>query len=173
MWVFGYGSLIWNPGFEHSRRVRARLDGWKLRFWQASLDHRGTPEYPGRVATIIPCPQSFVWGHAYYLDKDRDAILAYLDHREKGGYERHNFRLETEEGELLEALSYVGGQELSTYIGPEDEEETARIIRRAVGPSGANPDYLRKLYESLLHFPYVEPHVVRLLQLVDRNIHSP
>lgn len=166
MWVFGYGSLIWNPGFQHRRVVQARLDHWTLRFWQASTDHRGTPEFPGRVATIIPRPGSFVWGHAYQLEGERDEILAYLDHREKGGYQRHFLQVETSEGESLEVLSYVGCQKLASFIGPEDEDTTADIIARAVGPSGANPDYLIKLHSSLREFPYLEPHVERLLHLV-------
>lgn len=166
MWVFGYGSLIWNPGFSHQQVVKARLDGWLLRFWQASTDHRGTPEFPGRVATIIPSQSDFVWGHAYRLEGDRDAILTYLDHREKGGYQRHTFQVRTEHGEFLEVLSYVGSQDLPSYVGPEPEIDTARIISKAIGPSGKNPDYLKKLHKSLVDFPYLEPHVERLLHLV-------
>lgn len=165
LWVFGYGSLIWNPGFPYQRRERARLSDWNLRFWQASTDHRGTPDYPGRVATLVPESGGMVWGHAYLLDQDSEAALKYLDHREKGGYERVFFQVETESGRTLRALTYLGGEANPSFVGPEAEDATARIIAKAIGPSGANIDYLANLHLSLRDFPYLDPHVDRLLHL--------
>lgn len=54
----GFGSLIQNPGFEHSGRVKGFIRGYRRVFWQASTDHRGTPQVPGRVATLTPDPAS-------------------------------------------------------------------------------------------------------------------
>jgi cation transport protein ChaC len=166
-WLFGYGSLIWNPGFEYLESRVACLEDWQLRFWQASEDHRGTPGFPGRVATIIPQPGSQVWGRAYRLPGKRDEIMAYLDHREKGGYERFSFQVVTECASTLPSLSYVGLSEGASFIGPEEETTTASIIRQAIGPSGKNVDYLRKLHISLSQMNRMEPHVDRLLRLVD------
>lgn len=168
-WVFGYGSLIWNPGFSYRRAVRASLKDWQLRFWQASTDHRGTPEFPGRVVTLVPQPGGRVWGRAYALEGDREEILAYLDHREKGGYQRVFFEVEAETGERLRALTYLGPQDNPSFVGPECETLTADVIRRAVGPSGANIDYLRLLDRSLSELDVVEPHVRNLLRLVQHT----
>lgn len=54
LWIFGYGSLVWRPAFVHRRRVPAALSGYVRRFWQGSTDHRGVPERPGRVVTLLP-----------------------------------------------------------------------------------------------------------------------
>lgn len=173
VWVFGYGSLIWNPGFTYSRSLWARLSDWRVRFWQASEDHRGTPHFPGRVATLVPDRGGLAWGRAYCLQGDREEILAYLDHREKGGYGRVFFQVDTRCGQRLTALSYLGDADNPSYVGPECEKITAGIIGRAVGPSGANIDYLRKLHDSLSGFGVVDPHVERLLALVEQRHPQP
>lgn len=167
-WIFGYGSLIWNPGFEYLESRVCVLQGWRLRFWQASEDHRGTPAFPGRVATIVPDDEGQVWGRAYLLPGRRQEIMAYLDHREKGGYERKTFEVVAEDESILASICYVGGREGGSYVGPEAEDATASVIRRAVGPSGKNVDYLRNLHSSLSEMDRMEPHVDRLLRLVGR-----
>ena len=89
-WLFGYGSLIWNPDVPFDDRRPARLRGWARRFWQGSHDHRGTPEAPGRVVTLIEAGDAFVDGLAFRIPGgEAKEILARLDHREKNGYARH------------------------------------------------------------------------------------
>lgn len=173
LWVFGYGSLIWNPGFAYSQTEVVQLPDWQLRFWQSSEDHRGTPKFPGRVATIVPAPGESVWGRIFRIDGCQKETLAYLDHREKGGYERHTFSVLSESGKSFSALSYVGPSTTRNFVGPEKEEETAAIIRRAVGPSGANREYLRKLHNSLKDMNRMDCHVERLFRLVVRSCPHP
>ncbi len=144
------------------------LDGWALRFWQGSEDHRGTPESPGRVATLIAQAGGRVTGAVYRLEGDREAILAYLDHREKGGYDRVFLRVQTEQGEL-EALTYVGPPTCTQYVGPEEESVTAAVIAAAVGPSGRNVDYLMSLQSALAELGASDTHVDRLVHLLLLN----
>lgn len=165
LWLFGYGSLIWNPGFVYAERRRATLQGWKLRFWQGSEDHRGTPESPGRVATLVRCCESRVTGAVYRLEGDTEAILAYLDHREQGGYERLSIEVATEHGPVS-ALIYIGGEHRREFIGPEEEALTASIIASSVGPSGANIDYLLHLQKALSDLGASDPHVDSLVSLL-------
>lgn len=165
LWLFGYGSLIWNPGFTYNESLEATLGDWTLRFWQASMDHRGTPEHPGRVATIIPQPGGKVVGRAYKIEGALEEILSYLDHREKGGYSRLPFRVSTSHG-LLDVFCYVGLEDSPQYIGPEAESETAQIISVSVGPSGRNRDYLMNLHQVLHSMGHPDQHLQRLVDLL-------
>ncbi|KAI0016466.1 ChaC-like protein-domain-containing protein [Xylariomycetidae sp. FL0641] len=102
-WIFGYGSLIWKPPPHYDQRLPGWVTGYVRRFWQASQDHRGTPEAPGRVVTLIE--RSFwasladahdaapdrVWGVAYRIAPARVAeVKQYLDIREINGYSIHH-----------------------------------------------------------------------------------
>ncbi len=89
MWIFGYGSLVWRPAFPYTQCQPGFVRGYSRKFWQASADHRGTPAYPGRVATLIEEPGAVCWGMAYRVDAARTAeVLEILDNRETGGYRR-------------------------------------------------------------------------------------
>ncbi|PSN69704.1 ChaC-domain-containing protein, partial [Corynespora cassiicola Philippines] len=98
-WLFGYGSLIWKPPPHYDQRVPGYIEGYVRRFWQPqSEDHRGTPEAPGRVATLIDRahwdtlsdhhePTERVWGAAYHIPTAKVAeVRSYLDLREINGY---------------------------------------------------------------------------------------
>ncbi|KAJ5820160.1 hypothetical protein N7474_005751 [Penicillium riverlandense] len=117
LWVFGYGSLIWKPPPHYDQRVPGYINGYVRRFWQASTDHRGTPEKPGRVVTVIersfwetlddPNPNltfdqqlahlesesastGKVWGAAYHIPASHaEEVHDYLDEREIDGYSAH------------------------------------------------------------------------------------
>ncbi|MEC9072039.1 MAG: gamma-glutamylcyclotransferase, partial [Myxococcota bacterium] len=95
LWIFGYGSLIWSPGFPFQERVMASLHGWGRRFYQGSPDHRGTPQAPGRVVTLVTAPQERCWGVAYRVAGDQvQDTLETLDRRESAGYERISVSLD-------------------------------------------------------------------------------
>ncbi|KAL6747697.1 ChaC-like protein-domain-containing protein [Haematococcus lacustris] len=86
IWIFGYGSLIYRPGFSYRRRVEGYIEGFHRVWWQASTDHRGTPEAPGRTVTLEAAAGARTWGVAWELDGDLDtqlATLQYLEVREK------------------------------------------------------------------------------------------
>ena len=76
MWVFGYGSLLWKPGFDVAESVIGRLPGYARSFCMRSIHHRGTPEAPGRVATLIRSPGAVCHGMAYRITPE---VLAPLD----------------------------------------------------------------------------------------------
>ncbi|MEW5310397.1 MAG: hypothetical protein WDW38_002198 [Sanguina aurantia] len=86
IWVFGYGSLIYRPGFVYSARVPGYIRDYKRVFYQGSTDHRGTQEFPGRTVTLEPLQGAVTWGVAYALSgtpAEQEATLQYLEEREK------------------------------------------------------------------------------------------
>jgi len=170
VWVFGYGSLVWRPAFAHRERRPAVLHGFARRFWQGSTDHRGVPGAPGRVVTLIEAPGAHCWGMAYAVERrDAEAVLRLLDHREQGGYDRHQRTLHEPHGDraFASALVYVATASNPDWLGPAPLAEIARQVRRAHGPSGSNREYVLRLAASLREHGARDEHVLALAALVE------
>ena len=149
-WIFGYGSLLWRPDIEYRQSVRARLPGYGRRFWQGSHDHRGTPEEPGRVVTLIEQPREECVGMAYLVEAEiLAATFENLDYREKNGYERLDVRLHLDDRQTITAHTYIAPVNNFAYLGPASADEIAAQIHASHGPSGANRDYLLELAQAL------------------------
>ena len=152
--VFGYGSLIFRPGFPYCKAYPATVRGFIRRFWQRSCDHRGTPEKPGRVLALLKSDlEDPVVGMAYDVEaKDWPEVLEALDIRERHGYTRTVTELFSPSGNALgRAVVYFASEpeKSAAYTGPEPIEETAAVIATAEGPSGPNDAYLFSLLDAL------------------------
>jgi cation transport regulator ChaC len=176
VWVFGYGSLVWRPAMAFAARRAGRIEGWRRRFWQASTDHRGTVEAPGRVLTLVE-GDGAVWGMAYGIERAAwPEIEAALELREQGGYARVEVEVGLAAGERAGAivehvtgLVYLATSENPYYVGPEDLAATAEIVRRSHGPSGRNRDYVLALHDALGAMDAHDPEVSALAELVRRG----
>lgn len=165
-WIFGYGSLVWRPAFEHLERRTGYIEGYVRRFWQASSDHRGTPEAPGRVVTLIDEPGSVCWGAGYRVAGDRlEGVLEELDYREKAGYRRIDVAFHTESGPV-DALVYIAAPGNNNYLGPASLEQIADVVVSSVGPSGTNVEYVLRLCRALDAIDARDEHVAELAALV-------
>jgi cation transport protein ChaC len=145
MWVFGYGSLVWNPGFEVQDRVIATLPGYQRSFCMRSIHHRGTPEEPGLVLALDEQAEARCHGVALSVAGERaDEVLAYLRERElvSSAYLEKRLEIDLADGRRVEAVTYVIDPDHVQYCGGLELEEQARIIARAVGGRGPNTEYL-------------------------------
>ena len=170
VWIFGYGSLIWNPGFTFNNRQLGYVQGWSRRFYQGSIDHRGTPKTPGRVVTLIAEPGATCWGIAYQITENvAESVFSYLDSREKGGFERYDETFHpTNSLPAIQVIVYVAQRDNPNYLGPAATTEMALQIFHSRGPSGPNADYLVKLADSLRSLGIVDDHVFEL----ERHVHA-
>jgi len=159
-WVFGYGSLIYKVDFPVLERAVATVEGWQRRFWQGSHDHRGTPDAPGRVLTLVPSPDSICRGVAWRVEH---AVYEHLDDREKNGYARHRVEMRLLDPErTVEGTFYVATEDNPAFLGPEHPDAMARHIAEASGPSGCNREYLLRLAEALRKIDAHDEHVFDL-----------
>ncbi|MDT0619208.1 gamma-glutamylcyclotransferase [Salinisphaera sp. P385] len=156
VWLFGYGSLIYKADFAFLEHRPATIEGWARRFWQGSHDHRGTPDAPGRVVTLIESSGETCGGMAYRVTP---GVFEHLDHREKNGYLRLVTPLTFADGSTAEGLVYIAGPDNDAWLGPAPETEIAAHIARSRGPSGANRDYLLCLADALAELGYRDAHV--------------
>jgi glutathione-specific gamma-glutamylcyclotransferase len=143
LWVFGYGSLIWDPGFPAAERRIARVTGWHRSFCMRSIHHRGTVESPGLVLALDRAEGAVCDGVAFRVEPGEEAAtLAALREREliSSAYLEARLPAGTAEG-AIEALAYVIDPDHAQYCHLELEEQ-ARIIAGAVGGRGPNRDYL-------------------------------
>ena len=176
MWIFAYGSLIFRPSFPFLERRPAWVRGFTRRFWQGSPDHRGTPDAPGRVATLIVEVGAHCGGCAYRLaPEEAPAVLGALDVREQAGFERHDLELFDRPGGRVfaRALTYVAGPANPHFLGPLDAEAIAEWIRRRRGPRGPNADYVLGLRRALRELGVDDPHVEEIAHLLDESTRTP
>ncbi|MGH0035535.1 MAG: gamma-glutamylcyclotransferase [Myxococcota bacterium] len=176
LWIFGYGSLVWRPAFAHRERRPAWIRGFARRFWQGSTDHRGVPGAPGRVVTLVRDRTARCGGVAYRIDPaDALAVLAQLDHREKGGYERAEVDLHFgRDGPPagVSALVYIATESNPNYLGPAPLPSIAGQVKASVGPSGPNREYVLRLAQSLRSIGDRDDHVFALASLVGADAES-
>ncbi|MDR7224766.1 gamma-glutamylcyclotransferase [Aminobacter aminovorans] len=149
-WVFGYGSLMWRPGFAHIETRRARLMGFRRSLCIRSRIHRGTEQRPGLVLGLDRGGSCV--GLAFRVPGDlRDEVLAYLRDRElvTSVYLERRLTIQLDNGEKAEAVCYIADRKHHQYAGNLDAVHAAEIVTGAVGQSGRNEDYVLSTVEHL------------------------
>ncbi|GGH52602.1 gamma-glutamylcyclotransferase [Frigidibacter albus] len=145
MWVFGYGSLIWQPEFPVAEAVAARLEGWHRSFCMRSIHHRGSEAAPGLVLALDAAEGAACLGVAFRVEPGSEAgTLAMLRERElvSSAYLERMLEVALTDGRTVEALAYVIDPAHAQYCGGLPLEEQAQIIAKAQGGRGPNRDYL-------------------------------
>jgi glutathione-specific gamma-glutamylcyclotransferase len=142
-WVFGYGSLMWNPGFVHEEAVKARLFGYHRALCIRSRVYRGTPERSGLVMGLDRGGSCV--GMAFRVAaRDEAAVIQYLHEREMMNYVYRDLRLAARiaDGRQVSALAFVAVQGHEQYAGRLSPEAAADIVRGSSGTAGRNEDYV-------------------------------
>lgn len=169
IWVYGYGSLMWRPGFRHLEAAGAVLPGYRRSFCIWSEHHRGTRERRGLVLGLAPVAGGACEGRAFRVDRaDWPDIAAYLEERELRGYAYRPAYLPVDlDGDRrVRAHCFVADPDHPHFAGALPAEEAARVILEARGQSGLNRDYLMQTVEALEAHGYHEPELLDLRRRV-------
>lgn len=149
-WVFGYGSLLWNPGFVPAETCRAVLKDYHRSFCMLSIHHRGSVEEPGLVLALDTEPGGQCTGVAFRIAEENEgAVLTALRERElvSSAYYEDTLPIALDDGRTVEALCYIINRDHEQYCQFELEKQ-AQMIARSVGGRGPNPEYL---YNTAAH----------------------
>jgi cation transport protein ChaC len=170
LWVFGYGSLMWRPGFGYAEVRPAVLDGWRRGFCIYSRHWRGTPERPGLVLGLDQ--GGSCRGLAFRVEAERAAAVKdYLDERELVGYAylAQTLDIKLDDDRVVGAYVFVADTNHCHYAGHLPLEQAAAIIMDAEGRAGLNRDYLINTIRQLEQDGYAEPELHALLVEVERQ----
>ncbi len=166
LWIFGYGSLMWRPGFPFMERHPAVLRGAHRRLCLYSYVHRGTPASPGLVLGLDH--GGSCRGVAFRVAHEHAGpTLAYLQEREQINYAYHEAirPVRLDDGRTVFALAYLVNRKHPQYAGALKAEDILRHVRQGIGKSGGNPDYVRNTVAELER---LEIHDAALTWLVDQ-----
>ncbi len=173
-WVFGYGSLMWRPGFSFVERSSAILHGRRRAFCIYSVHHRGTHERPGLVLGLAP--GGAVCGTAYRVaEADWPEVYAYLMEREQPTetYVQALRPVRLADGRRVECLVFLSDVRHPQWAGVLPLERQAELITGAVGLSGPNEEYLRDLVGHLREAGVRDRTMEDLLGRVERQAQVP
>lgn len=165
LWVFGYGSLIWNPDFPVAERQIARATDWHRSFCMRSIHHRGSVEAPGLVLALDHAPGVICDGVALRVTPGAEAeTLQTLRDREliSSAYLEATLPLTLTDGRKINALAYVIDPDHNQYCGNIPLAEQAQIIAHATGGRGRNRDYLFATADHLADLGIADPDLAWL-----------
>ncbi len=173
LWVFGYGSLMWNPGFAFVEQCDAVLSGFHRSFCLYSHHYRGTFEKPGLVLGLDQGGDCR--GSAFRIDAELvDDVVAYLNERELVSYDylpRYlDIIIATNEGQLVtKAYTFIADIQSTQYAGGLDIKEKASLIMNAEGIAGLNRDYLINTVRHMRNTGFDDDELLTLLNEVERR----
>ncbi len=164
LWVFGYGSLMWRPGFDYEEQSPAQVHGYHRSLCIFSHVHRGTPEKPGLVLGLDL--GGTCHGLAFRVSPvNRDATLLYLREREQvtAVYVEKWVMAELDDGRKVRAVAYVVDATHPQYAGRLPHHDLLRLVQQGHGMSGANVDYIRATFDHLVAAGIEDPDLAALV----------
>jgi len=164
-WVFGYGSLIWRPGFEFVSAQGARLCGFHRSLCIYSHLYRGTPQKPGLVFGLLP--GGSCRGRAFEIGADKwPEVLSYLRERETEVYREVSSPIRLDDGRKVTALSFVADEGHAQFAGGLPIEEQLALVHRSEGNTGSNRDYIFNTMEHLSRLGISDDRLANICRLL-------
>ena len=169
MWVFGFGSLMWNPCFDFDIKTPAVLQGYDRKFHIWTTRARGTPDNPGLGLCLEDCSGACRGVAFRLIEEDVEAAWERLWEREMGSgiYRPVWVSVESEEHGQVVALTFVVNREHPHYAGPMPSERMADIMAGAKGSYGLCRDYLAGTIDEMRKLDVADPDLEDLLNRVD------
>jgi glutathione-specific gamma-glutamylcyclotransferase len=164
LWVYGYGSLMWDPGFHFSEVRVGDLDGYQRRFTFRTTLGRGSLERPGLMLALEPGAGS-CRGLAFRIAADvveAESTILWRREMMRGVYSPAMHPVATPQGPVT-ALAFASNPHHAEYVGELSLADTAAFIARAAGPLGTNRGYLEQLVAQLAALAIEDDYVARLL----------
>ena len=149
IWIFGYGSLMWNPDVRYSKIDTGMLLGYHRRLCLLSTVYRGAPEQPGVVMGLAP--GGTCHGRVFFIPRKNfspDLLLLWDREMLAGTYLPKWVKIQ-KASESVDALTFIADPTHEDYLPPGDLKEIAIMVSRARGQRGTNLDYLRNTVETL------------------------
>ena len=160
-WIFGYGSLMWHPGFAYVQRRTARLRGYHREFCMVSTRNRGTEQAPGLVLSV--CPGGELVGSAFAYDPAGEPdVFRYLDEREglHRAHERCIVPIEFADGpppHTIPCWTYLPVLTAPNFHATMPLERRAELVAQGCGKIGTSYDYLERLLGELTRLNVSDP----------------
>jgi cation transport protein ChaC len=165
LWVFGYGSLMWSPGFSYKDKAPARIHGYHRALCILSTRYRGTRRKPGLVMGL--CRGGSCWGMAFRVEATRVRhALRRLWEREmpRRVYAPRLLRAVLPSGRQVPALAFLADPTHPAYVRELDLHGRARLVAQGIGQRGRCVDYIRNTLELMNQVGVRDPHLERILQ---------
>ena len=162
IWLFAYGSLLWNPTIRYKEIRQGTLYGFRRRFCLKTILGRGTPTCPGLMLALDyggSCK-----GIVYRISRDiSDNELKIIWDREMVSYSyiAKVVRLQTDMGPL-KAITFAINRNGDKYFGALSDEDTADLIAFSDGPLGKGSDYLFETIGKLAEYGITDSHLNKL-----------
>jgi len=164
LWIFGYGSLMWSPGFRPAERKTGLVRGYHRAMCILSSRYRGTPEKPGLVMGL--CRGGSCWGIAFRVPAARvQRVMRALWKREmlNNVYLPTMLNVTVGPKQRIRALAFVADATHRQFVRELDLHGRARLVAQGIGERGRCVDYIRNTLEHMLALGVNDPHLARIL----------
>jgi cation transport protein ChaC len=168
LWIFGYGSLMWSPGFRYAEKRVGMLKGYHRALCILSTRYRGTHARPGLVMGL--CRGGSCWGIAFRVPEAAvRRVLALLWRREmlRRVYQPRLVPVRVNERRRLRALAFVADPDHAQFVRELDLHSRARLVAQGIGQRGRCTDYIRNTLEHMMALGVTDPHLAAVLETAE------